>query len=178
MKKKKIFRLILAGIMIAMSMSSMSMNLNAQDIKCFVKQYKKQDGFTVVTVGKPVMKMIGLFAKAGMEKDEAQIIKCVDAVQILAFDRRCDNVRSETFNSELLTFCDANRYEELIEIVEHDGTVKIFCKTEGETITGLIVLNRSNRDASAEMMSLRGKFTSDDLPLLLDGFGKKIARVN
>ncbi len=165
---KKIFQLILVGMMIV------PMSLNAQDTKSFVKQYKKQDGFTVVSLGKPAMRMISLFAKAGKDKDASQVLKRVKTIQVLAFDGSC--TKGETFHNEALAFCDANQYEEMIEVVDYDDTVKIFCKTEGEAITGLIVLNRSHRDSSAEMVCLKGKFTYDDLQLITNN-GKNIAGI-
>jgi len=59
---KKLFQLIFTGMMIV------PMNLQAQqDAKSFVRQYKKQDGFTVITISKPAMSMISLFAKSGMK---------------------------------------------------------------------------------------------------------------
>jgi hypothetical protein len=166
---KKIFQLILVGIMIV------PMSLNAQDTRSFVKQYRKQDGFTAVTIGKPAMRIISLFAKAGKDKDASQVLKRVKAIQVLAFDG--GRTEGETFHNEALAFCDANRYEEMIEVVDCDDTVKIFCKTEGETVTGLIVLNRSNRDSSAEMVCLKGKFTSADLQLITNDHGKNIAGI-
>ena len=167
---KKLIQLILAGIMIV------PMSLNAQqDSKKFVGQYKKQDGFTVVTIGKPVMTMLSLFAKVGMDKEAAQTLKCVHALQVLSFDCRWDKTRGERFNSEALNFCNANNYEELIEVVEHNETVKIFGKTEGETITGLIVLNSSNRASSVDMVCIKGKFSLDELSSITGSFGKKIA---
>ena len=80
---KKLIQMILAGTIIA------SMSLNAQqDAKSFVRQYKKQDGFTVIAIGKPAMTMISLFAKAGMDREAAEMLKRIDAIQVLAFDKK------------------------------------------------------------------------------------------
>ena len=167
---EKLIQMILTGTMIA------SMSLNAQqDAKSFVQQYKKQDGFTVITIGKPAMSMISLFAKAGMDREAAEMLKRINAVQVLVFDSGHDKARSETFTSEALTFFDASHFEELIEVVERDKTVKIFGKTEDETITGLIVLNISNCVGSANMVCLTGKFTIDDLQSINGSNGNKIA---
>ena len=155
---KKLIQMILAGMMI------LPMSLNAQhNPKCFIKQYKNQNGFTVITFGKPAMNMISLIAKAGDEREIAQILKRVDGIQILAFERGRDKAQGETFISEMLAFCKGNRYEEMVEVVGPDETVRIFGKTEGETITGLMILNRSNRGNSTAMISLTGRFTVDDL---------------
>ena len=169
---KKITQLILAGMMI------ISMNLNAkQDTKSFVKQYKNQDGFTVVTIGKPAMKLINLFAKMS-DNEASQIISRVNGIQVLAFDKGWDKNRGEAFNNEALAFCDDNQYDELIEMVESGETVKIFCKIEGESITGLIVLNRANNNSSAEMVCLSGKFTFDDLQTITNRNGKNLIGLN
>ena len=155
---KKLIQLIFAGMMI------LPMSLNAQqNPKCFVKQYKNQNGFTVITFGKPAMNMISLIAKAGDEKEIAQLFKRVDGIQILAFERRNDKAPDETFISEMLAFCKDNRYEEMVEVVGPDETVLIYGKTEGKTITGLMILNRTNRGNSTGMVSLTGNFTADDL---------------
>jgi len=154
---KKLFIITLAGMMFV------NMSLNAQqDTKSFVKQYQKQEGFTTVTIGKPIMRMLSLFAK--FDDDEAsQMLRHVDAIQVLAFERGSDKNQCETFNNEAMAFCNVNGYEELIEVVEHSETVKIFGKTEGKTITGLIILNRSNKGSSAAMVCINGKFTFDDV---------------
>ena len=171
---KKLIQMILTGTMIA------TMSLNAQqDAKNFVQRYKNQDGFTVLTIGKPAMNMFSLFVKSGMTSDEdketLQMFRRTDAIQVLAFNRAYDKARSESFITEALNFCDANRYVELIEMVERDETVRIFGKTEGNAITGLIVLNRSNREGSAAMICLTGKFTAADLQSVNGAQGRKIA---
>jgi len=167
---KKLVQMILTGTMIV------SMSLNAQqDAKSFVQQYKKQDGFTVITIGKPMMSMVSLFAKASKSSEAAQMLKRINAIHVLDFECGWDKARSESFIREAMAFCDENRYEEFIEVVEHDETVKIFGKTEGEVITGLIVLNRSNRRGSSAMICLTGKFTIDDLQSINGSNGKKIA---
>jgi len=75
---KKLIQMILTGKMIA------SMSLNAQqDAKSFVQQYKKQDGFTVITIGKPAMSMISLFAKAGMDREAVEMLNRINPVQVL-----------------------------------------------------------------------------------------------
>jgi len=164
---KKLFIMTLAGMMFV------NMGLNAQqDTKSFVKQYQKQEGFTTVTIGKPIMRMLSLFAK--FDDDETlQMLKRVDAIQVISFERGSDNNRYETFSNEALAFCNANGYEELIEVTEHSETVKIFGKTEEETITGLIILNRSNRGSSATMVCINGKFTLDDVQSITGNVGKK-----
>lgn len=168
---KKLIQLILAGMMLA------PMSLNAQDTKSFVKQYKKQHDFTVVTLGKPVMRMLNLFTKKDrMEGDASQILKHTDAVQVLAFEG--GRARGEAFNSEVLDFCTANQYEELIEVTEFGETVKIFCKTEEEAITGLIILNGWNRKYFDEMVCIKGRFTNEDLQTLAGKNGKQIAGLN
>ena len=155
---KKLIQLIIAGMMI------LPVSLNAQqNPKCFIKQYKKQNGFTVITIGKPAMNMFSLIAKAGDEKEIAQIFKRTDGIQILAFDSRHCMAQGETFICEMLAFCKDNRYEELVEVVGPEETVRIFGRTEGEIITGLMILNRSNRGNSAEVVSLTGNFTVEDL---------------
>ena len=164
----KLIQLTLIGMMIV------PMSLNAQqDAKCFVNQYKKQDGITVISIGKPVMKMVGFFAKVGgmADKEEMQMLRCVDAVQVLSIDRGGKH-RSDKFNSEALAFCNANRYEELIEVVDSKDMVKIFCKTEGETITDLLILNHSRQGTSSAMICISGKFTLDDLRQVSGNFGK------
>ena len=169
----KLVKLTLIGMMLA------PMSLNAQQgAKSFVEQYKKQDGFTVVTIGKPAMRMIYLFAKAGMimENADAQILKFVDAVQVISFDSGRDKDRRETFNSEALAFCNASCYEELIEVVvERNETVKIFCKTEDEAITELIVLCSGSERSSVEMVCINGKFAFDDIQTVTGSFEKKLA---
>ena len=168
---KKLIQLTLAGMMFA------TMSLSAQqDTKSFVKQYQKQDGFTTVTIGKPAMRMLSLFARIG-DKEASQLLKHVNAIQVLSFERGWDKNRCKTFSSEALAFCDANGYEELIEVVEYNETVKIFCKTEKDAITGLIILNRSNRSSSAEMVCINGKFTFDDIQSITEGVGKNIAKL-
>ena len=167
---RKIIQLMIAGLMIV------SLNLNAQqDAKSFVKQYKKQDGFTVVSIGKPAMKLMSLFAKAS-DNEASQVISRVDAIQVLVCDS-WNKTRNESFNNEALTFCDANRYDELIEVIEQNETVKIFCKTEGESITGLIILTHSNHHDIA-MVCLSGRFTANDLQTITKSNGKHIAGLN
>jgi len=169
---KKLIQMILTGTMIV------SMSLNAQqDAKNFVQQYKKQDGFTVISIGKPAMCMLSLFAKTSMDREAAEMLKRIDAIHVLVFERGNDKARSESFISDALIFCNVNRFEELIEVVEHNETVKIFGKTEGETIIGLIVLNTSKRGDSAQMVCLTGKFTIDDLQSINGKNGKNIAGI-
>ena len=159
---KKLIQLIIAGMMIV------SVNLNAQqNTRCFVQQYKKQEGFTVITIGKPAMKMISLFAKASNDKETAQIIKRIDGIQLLVFERERDKIQDKTFIDEMLAFCDDNRYEEMIEVVKNGKTVKIFGKTEDEAITGLMIMNSSNCGDSA-MVCLTGRFAIDDLQMFID----------
>ena len=142
------------------------MSLQAQkDVKSFVEQYKKKEGFTVITIGKPIMSMVGVFAKFGKDKETAEIVKRVSTIQVV--DGWCKN-----FFNETVTFCSANQYEELIEIVEHDEIMKIFGKIEGEAITGLIVLSHSHLDNSVDMVSLTGKFTFDDIQSITGNKGK------
>ena len=163
---KKLVQMTLVGMMFV------SMSLNAQqDTKSFVQQYKKQDGFTVITLGKPAITMVSLFAR-GKSREAAQALKNVDALQILDFEAGC-KARAETFNSEALSFINNSRFDEFIEVVDSDDTVKIFCKTEGETITGLVILVRSNLDASEQMVCIKGKFDLDDLLSLNGQFAKK-----
>ena len=53
---KKLIQLIpLVGMVIAPM---------SQDAKSFIQRYTRQDGFSVVTIGKPAMKMISHFIKA------------------------------------------------------------------------------------------------------------------
>jgi len=163
---KKLFIMTLTGMMFV------NMSLNAQqDTKSFVKQYQKQDGFTTVTIGKPIVRMLSLFAKFE-DEEVSQIFKHMNAIQILAFERGSNKNRCETFNNEMLVFCNANGYEELVEVVKHDDTVKIFCKTEGDAITGLIILNRSNQGSSAAMVCINGKFTFEDVQSITGNVGK------
>ena len=164
---KKLIQLILAGIMI------LPMSLNAQNnAKSFVQQYKKQEGFTVVTIGKPVMKILRLFENA-MDGNDAAMIRCVDVIHVLNFEGGRDGTRGKPFISEALTFCEANRYEELIEVVEQHETLKFLGKTDGEYITSLIVLTYSNGGNNAEMVCLTGNLTIDVLQAFYGGKGTK-----
>jgi len=166
---KRIIQLILVGFMIAPIGAKAQ-----QSAKCFVQQYKRQEGFTVVTLGRPMMSFAGLFAKAAKEKEAADMLRRVDGVQILAFEPGRGRMQSERFFSEMMAFVGDNRYEELMEVIEHGNTVKIFGKTADETITGLIVYASSNHGNSTAMVSLTGRFTVDDL----QNFNKKGSSIN
>ena len=167
---KKFVQLTLLGMMIV------SLSVNAQqDAKSFVQQYKNQDGFTVITIGKPAIRMASLFVRASADKDAAQALKYVEALQILTFNRGWDNSHAEKFNSEALKFFDTNQFEEMIEVVEPDNTVKILCKIESETITDMIILNRSKRDTSVDMVCIKGRFKLEDIHSMSSNFGVKVA---
>ena len=150
-------------------MMFVTMSLNAQqDTKSFVKQYQKQENFTTVTIGKPAMRMLSLFAKSA-DKEASQMLKRMDAIQILEFGRGCEKNRYETFCNEVLAFCNANGYEELIEVAEHNEKVIIFAKTEEAAITGLIILDRSNK--GVDMVCINGKFSFSDIQSMTGKIG-------
>ena len=132
-------------------------SLNArQDAKSFVDRYRNQDGFTVVNVEKQAM---GIMSQFGM----TDVFGNADAVQALIFFRPRDIARSNAFKREALNFVETSRYEELIEVAGVNDTAKIFGKSNGEVITEIIILNRSNRDAFVEMICVSGKFTLNDV---------------
>jgi hypothetical protein len=167
---KKLINLILIGIMMV------PMSINAQqDTKSFVQQYKHKDGFTVVNIGKPAIRMVGMIAKVGREEQLSQILKSVDALRVLSFNCEWDKSQTEHFNCEALFFCDAY-YDELIEVVDNNETVKIFGKIENNAITEMIILSCSSH-SSVDMVCISGKFAFDDIQSLCGNFGKKIAGI-
>ena len=165
---KKLVKFILIGMALA------PMSLNAQqDAQSFVERYRKYDGFTLVTIEKPAMKMISFLVQAGKEENVEQFINCLDAVQALRFERGQDKIRSESFTNEALAFCNANRYKVFAEATERDESVKIFCKTEGKTVTDMVIL--CSEPSHVEMICIKGKIALDDLLVFTGSFGKNIA---
>ena len=145
--------------------------LSAQeaDTKSFAKQYAKKDGFTVVTISKAAMKLMTLFSKS----DNDDMLSKIDRVQIISAEPRGQG-NANSFTNEVLEFCKANLFEEIMEVEDAKEQVKIFCRSDEGKITDFIIWNYSQSDASTNLVCVNGKFTPENVSTMVNTRGKGI----
>jgi hypothetical protein len=137
---------------------AMSAQAQEMDSRSFVKQYSQKEGFTVTTLNKAALRFVTLLAKVSAPKDDVSFLSNASDIQILELSAP-QHIAS--LEKEFLGFCETGQYEQLLETEEAGSTERIFCKFQGEGISGFIIW--SKQDDSAEMVCLNGRFTPDDM---------------
>jgi hypothetical protein len=148
----------------------------AQDTKKFVKQYAGRAQFTVVCINRAAMNMMTLLAKLGVDGDNRKMLAHVKDMQVLSGDYM-SKAQVNALQSDVLAFCAEHNYEQLMEIIDATDVVTVWGCTNGATITGFIICDKSKKGASVELVCINGKFTPEDIPSIVSKTGKSIASV-
>jgi hypothetical protein len=148
-----------------------SMHARTTDSHSFVKQYAQKEGFTVVTLNKTAMKLCIIVAKIENPKEDVSFLTKVDNIQLLTIDDGPQyKTNLEAFNPEFAGFCESGNYEQFMEMEDADQKNQMFCKLQGEDITGFIIRCIDKDDAV--MICINGRFGKDDLEEILSNNGK------
>jgi len=150
---KKLLVIVLCSMGIAIS-------AQAQDSHSFVKQYSHKEGFTVLTLNRATMRLTALLAKIGKPNEDVSILYNVDNVQILTTASL-----SDSFEEDLQRFCEAGRYELILEREGDGGTDQIFCRFTDDGITGFVIWDK--KDQVGSMICLNGRFTEANMKKIM-----------
>lgn len=92
------------------------------------------------------------------DEDFDKLSKHMDGIRVIVFDKGRNDVN---FPDELKTFLDSGKYEELVNVVEEDETVRIMVQLDGKNIKDLLIL--VNSDDEDVLVQMKGDFTFADL---------------
>ena len=153
--KKNVFLGIIFGFF------AVSLNAQQHDILAFADQYKKKEGFTVVSLGRATMKILSLIAKSDKsDENGSEFLSKVKSIKIITSDPMPKN-RMDDFVNDVVQFCQIGKLEKLIEVDEPDSSVNIYCRLNDDEITELIILNVETN--SVDAIFIKGNFSFDDI---------------
>jgi hypothetical protein len=147
-----------------------SVHARTADSRSFVKQYAQKEGYMVVIFNKMAMKLCIIAAKINNPKDDVSFLSKVDDIQVLTMEGAQYKKNAKAFEPEFTGFCELSGYEQFMEVEEANQKNQIFCKLQGEDITGFII--RCVKKDSAEIVCINGRFGKDDLEKILSNKGK------
>jgi hypothetical protein len=140
--------------------------------RSFVKQYSGVEGYSVVTINKAALKILSLVAKAagGAAEEELALFSRIDGIQVLSCPAKKD--RADTFEGEILGFCETNGYESILKCEESGEVVHIYCSLKDDAVTGFTIWSR--KGGKVNVIFLNGRFTADDIRNVMDKRGKNL----
>jgi hypothetical protein len=148
-----------------------SAHARTTDSRDFVKQYAQKEGFTALTFNKTAMMLIIAVAKISDPKEDVSFLTKVDNIQLLTIDDGPQYKKNlEAFDPEFAGFCESGNYEQFMEMEDANQKNQMFCKLQGEEITGFIIRCIDKDDAV--MICINGRFGKDDLKEILSNNGK------
>ena len=143
MKKKKKLLVLLAILLICpVAMHSQ------KSVDQIFKEFSKEKGVMRVDIGKFTMTIAGLFTD----------VMGVNGVEVYTFEE-CNQSVKERINTAISSMKDA-KYETLVSVNEDRERTKILVKTDGETLSELIVLTSGTEPA---LIRIKGKIKPSDI---------------
>jgi hypothetical protein len=149
---KKVITLILVALFPLLAMSQ-----NSAIDKVF-KKYGDRDGFTVVTISKGLLKMVG---NLDDDRESQDFLSRVNQIKILA--TKDDNSDINLYE-EVLSNLDKSDYEELMTAKSKGEEVLMLAKKDGDIIEELIILVGGKDDNA--LVYISGKMNMKDLSKL------------
>jgi hypothetical protein len=143
MKKKKKLLVLLAILLICPVVMH-----SQKSVDQIFKEFSKEKGVMRVEVGKFTMTLAGLFTD----------VMGVNGIEVYSFEE-CIPSEKERLNTAIASLKDKN-YETMVSVNEDRERTKILVKTDGETLSELIVLTSGAKPA---LIRIKGKIKPSDI---------------
>lgn len=161
---KKIISLI-AVIAIAITTST----LHAENIDNIFSDIAKEKKAENVKVGGLLMSFAKLFANNDKDKEGAQMLKCINSIQVIDLD--CIDASKKThYISRVNKLNDEKGFETLVRVKDKEDNVRIMLKRDGNKIKGFYIVNIDNESISA--VKILGNFNPEDIDKLINDYNK------
>jgi hypothetical protein len=126
-------------MMVIMVMLGLSAAISAQKdpINAAFEKYSGKEGFTTVNISGDMLNMISQVEE--QRRDTTFQSKLTD-LKILVRDKKCDEVQTADFRTEVYDKLDKKEYKEMMTVKESDQDVVILVKESGGRISELLLL--------------------------------------
>jgi len=134
----------------------------------FFNNYADREGFTTVIINSNIF---GFLANLNDDDDFSGLDQKVTSVRIVSTKGDC-NARETDFMSELRPFIKRNRYEELITVKNLNSDFSIMVSGSRDIISEILVIASGKIES---VIQIRGAFTREDIDLLSENHGERLA---
>ena len=132
-----------------------SINLSAQTVDDFFKNFKDKKGVECLEIPKAMMSMA---AEKANKDNKKNLIKKIDNIRILQIE---DNPSLCKEFGKKAAKLKKNGYETMVNSTEENEKVLVLVKSEGETITELVILEIEPDECA--LVEMKGNFNSSDI---------------
>jgi hypothetical protein len=133
------------------------------DVSAFCSKYSKKEGFTVITLNKPVLKFASLMAKLGSGDDDTEFLSKIRKIHIISSDPGLKKDVIEAVRTDAVSFCNSSKYELGIEVNEVDEETKIFIQQANDKVTGFVIWNSTFDVSDVTVVFIEGDFNGSDM---------------
>lgn len=168
--KKYVSILILAALVAAMYLpmdaEAKKKEVKTSDIVQLVNEYRSEDGFEAVVVGKFAMGLVKSLAKMSMDKEDRDALKVISGIKkvvVAEYEDAASEVRDE-FNKKATALLD--KAEKILEAKDDGDTVHIFgtLAKSGEAISDIII----HVPTESTLVCLLGSISANDISKLME----------
>ena len=151
-------------IILILCIFTFSVSVQATDTEKFVSQYSGQYGYTVVTLGKPAIRMMLIVSRiSGSSSEDVKLMSNTESVRIISLDVNSPKDRIDAFVSNVLQFSGSTGFEKFVTVEELASSVIVFSRLDNDTITGLIILDVDETLKTVDAVFVDGKFSFEDV---------------
>ena len=168
--KKYVSILILAALVAAMCLpmeaEAKKKEVKTSDIVALVSDYRSEDGFEAVVVGKFAMGLVKSLAKMSMDKEDRDALKVISGIKkvvVAEYEDAAPEVRDE-FNKKATALLD--KAEKILEAKDDGDTVHIYgtLAKSGEAISDIII----HVPTESTFVYLLGSISANDISKLME----------
>lgn len=168
--KKYISILILAALVSAMCLQmeaeAKKKEVKTSDIVELVSDYRSEDGFEAVVVGKFAMGLVKSLAKMSMDKEDRDALKVISGIKkvvVAEYEDAAPETRDE-FNKKATALLD--KAEKILEAKDDGDTVHIYgtLAKSGEAISDIII----HVPTESTLVCLLGSISANDISKLME----------
>jgi hypothetical protein len=149
-------------ITLALLVPMMGMAQNNKQIDKLFRKYANREGITCLNLGYIPVKLSGFACKITGHSEEAELLKNINGISILAVDDKRLN-ESLNFYKELQAdgFFRYNNYEMLMEVTEKDQVVRFYGRSGKNGTLSDLLLVVGGKDNT--LISIRGSINPKDI---------------